>query len=64
MGREREVTKGMTQVKECGADANRAAESGSTAVMMAAATGHTATAVALVRTVLLERAARVLQWGR
>ena len=69
--REGEVTEGMTwwqrearltggghaQVKECGADANAADEDGSTAVMGAAMGGHTATAVALVRTVLGEEIA-------
>ena len=54
-------------MKECGADANAADKTGRTAVMMAAHAGHTATAVALVRTVRGEKCCpgeRVLQWGR
>ena len=46
--------RGYAQVKECGADANAVNEKGRTAVMAAAHAGHTATAVALVRAVLLE----------
>ena len=40
---------GIMQVKECGVDVNAAANDGTTAVMLAAASGHTATVVALVR---------------
>ena len=45
-------------MKECGADANAADKTGMTAVMWAAMGGHTATAVALVRTVLGEKCCR------
>ena len=44
-------------MKECGADVNAVSENGVTAVMGAAAGGHTATVVALVRTVLEGRMA-------
>ena len=44
-------------MKESGADANAADKTGRTTVMWAARAGHTATAVALVRTVLWESAA-------
>ena len=39
-------------MKECGADANAVGKNGMTAVTIAAVLGHTATAAALVRTVL------------
>ena len=49
---------GHAQVKECGADANAADKTGRTAVYGAAQGGHTATAVALVRTLLGEKCCR------
>ena len=39
-------------MKECGVDANAVGKNGMSAVSMAAEGGHTATVVALVRTVL------------
>ena len=48
--RGRNLTRGgIMQVKECGADVNAASSKGGTAVILAAAGGHTATVVALVR---------------